>query len=110
MKWSEMTYEQKKLNLIQCYEAGYSWEALICKCDILQNLQTGYENDPEWFGFEIENADWVNLFEIFAQILAEKGGFDNTEMAAKYILQWHNEGIDYNREDVEFYIDDLKSE
>lgn len=125
MEWSNMYYKDKGLNIRQIAEGGYgwNWSDSDCKMDWLENLRTGYESDSEWFAIEVEADDWEDVFKNFAQELAEEINdteydFDRNDfedkfgdtcenVAAKYIMQWHNEGISFNKNDVIFYMNDL---
>lgn len=124
--WKDLSFEDKGLVMRQIAEGGYgwNWSGYDYKMDWLENLRIGYESDSEWFSQVFEDDDWSGIFEAFAQELAEEissdeydmniDDFENrhgevSEVAAKYILSWHEQGLEFTREDVIFTIEDLST-
>lgn len=120
--YSSLSYEDRVLFLTQCYEARYNFEACAFKCDLLENLRTGYSADPDWFQVRIDEDDWSDVFDKYAAVLASSLDFDVDfndfekkfkmsvfEAAAKYILDFHSEGLEFDAEDIIFYVEDLST-
>lgn len=53
--WSNLTAEEKALNLRQIMETYNSG----CNNaeDMAYNIRYGYENDPDWFDFHVDDLD-----------------------------------------------------
>jgi len=121
-KWKDMSFEDRNLFMLQCYEAGYNFSVLVRKCDMLEGLKVGYDNDPEWFQVEIEDGDWDNALWHYANVLAASINFDVdydfflkkvnmsvNDAAIQYMLDFHQEGLAFDDEDIKTYIEDLYS-
>lgn len=115
--FNEMTFEEKNLNLTQCYEAGYSY------CDIghpINNLLIGIENDPEWFDFAIEDSDHPQIAELFAGVYASSFSYNipNTlfeilcgqsvyDCIKAFLIQTYKEDLPCTDADVNTMLEDL---
>ena len=102
-KWAEMTRQDKLLNIRQCIEGGYGWEAVTTKTDLLDNIRAGYGSDPDWFKFSVEGDDWCEIFKIYAGLLSGMLNLeteDERDAAYKAIMASHASGTPYDENDI----------
>ena len=54
--WSNFTAEEKALNFRQIMETYDTSDGDNAQ-DITYSIRYGYENDPDWFGFKVDDLD-----------------------------------------------------
>lgn len=57
MTWNDLTFECKELNVEQMndtYQFARNYEYAEVAA---YNVRYAYENDPDWFGFEVDDLD-----------------------------------------------------
>lgn len=57
LQWKNFSYEEKELNVRQIDET-YQFARDYENAEVAAyNVRVAYENDPEWFGFDVDNLD-----------------------------------------------------
>lgn len=67
--WHEMSFEEKSLMVAQIEESYQNKTLFKNAADAAHNVRIGYEEDPDWFNFEVTDLD--EFEEGYAELIAE---------------------------------------
>lgn len=111
-----MSLDEKKLKLKQCIEAGYGF---VDGVNPVKNLITGLENNPKWFDFLVDKADYNLLAILYADVLTNYvsysvndtvfeilHGISVTECIKTYIVDTYFEDLPVSEDDINVTLED----